>query len=268
MSFEIDGEVKYESNVFNGAVTNSDVKFVGMEPLNASLKLNGQDTTYSLGDTISKEGNYELLLKDERGNERIISFRILKNIQTSFAYTSTDNAYVENVTQYGEIIEYKEPLYLTKDGNYQITIRSGNTTSIFNVTIDTKAPQVTLEGVTNGGKTKGKVVISNVSEEYTLVSQKNGVDFNYTIGDVITEEGSYCFYFTDSVGNVGIVSFEIVHSLNGASIALIVLACLTVLGVIGVVIYIRREKIFKKKKVETKEEIKEEIIDLDEEEKK
>ena len=67
---------------------------------------------------------------------------------------------------------------------------------------------------------------------------------------------------------MGVVSFEIVHSLNGASIALIVLGCLTVLGVIGVVIYIRREKIFKKKKVETKEEIKEEIIDLDEEEKK
>lgn len=266
--FKIDTKVDFTINVLNGAISNSDVILHSNEDVEVEVIYNGALMAYAPEDSIKEEGEYALTVKDSNGNVETMSFRIIKHTQKSFNYTPKDGVTIDKILRSGEPIDSGDTLNLTQDGNYSITIWDGEVYYTFNIVIDTTPPEVTLEGVTNGGQTKGKVKVTAVSEDCTITAKHNGEEFKYAIGESLEELGSYELTFVDSVGNTTTITFDIVYSLNGASIALIVLSCLVVVaGAILLVMY-RFKKIGKKKKTEEKEitqpqEKEEEEIELD-----
>ena len=105
----------------------------------------------------------------------------------------------------------------------------------FTVTVDATAPTLKLDGVENGGSTKGAVVISDVSSDATMRVFLDDVQIEYTAGDELTEVGKYRIVLEDGVGNVSEYSFEILWKMPAAAIVLIVVA---VLGAAGAVVWL------------------------------
>lgn len=115
----------------------------------------------------------------------------------------------------------------------------------FTVEVDKTAPSVKLNGVENGGETKSSVTVSDLSEQADMKVYRDGLEIDYKLGDELTELGKYTIVLTDAVGNVSEYSFEILYSMNGGAIALIVIGILAVLGVIGFVV-MKKRRVFKK----------------------
>ena len=266
--FKIDTKVDYKINVLNGAISNSDVILHSYEDVEIALEHNGALMSYAPEESIQDEGEYTLTIKDSNGNMESMNFRIIKHTQKSFNYTPANGVTIDKILRSGEPMEGGDTLNLTQDGNYSITIWDGEVYYTFNIVIDTTPPQVTLEGVENGGTTKSKVKVTSVSEDCTIIAKRNGEEFKYAIGESLEELGKYEISFIDSVGNTSTVTFEIVYSLNGAAIALIVVSSFVLVsGAILLVVY-RFKKIGKKTKKEEidnepQEEKKEEEIELD-----
>ena len=99
---------------------------------------------------------------------------------------------------------------------------------------------LTIIGVENGGVTKDAVILSDPSEEATVVLTRDDEAVEYTLGDEITEPGVYKANVTDAMGNVTEYAFEIEKGVNGAVVALIVIAVIAVIG--GVVVFILKKK--------------------------
>ena len=100
---------------------------------------------------------------------------------------------------------------------------------------------LTIEGVENGGTTKGKVILGDVSEAAEVQVYRNDETIEYISGMELSEAGIYRIVVTDEVGNVTEYSFEIEKSISGGIIALIVIAVLAVVGV-GVFLLLKKRK--------------------------
>ena len=101
--------------------------------------------------------------------------------------------------------------------------------------MDATAPTLKIEGVENGGSTKGAVIISDVSSDATMKVYLDDLQIEYTAGDELTEVGKYRIVLEDGVGNVSEYSFEILWKIPAAAIVLIVVA---VLGAAGAVVWL------------------------------
>ncbi len=125
-------------------------------------------------------------------------------------FTWKDEAIV-TVTKNGEVIEYKSGKKLTEDGVYTITIANhdGHKT-VYEFTIDTVKPEITLAGATEEAPTNTDVTVTFTENGATATISKNGGDAApYTSGTPVTEDGSYTVVVTDKAGNVSKTSFAI-----------------------------------------------------------
>lgn len=113
-----------------------------------------------------------------------------------------------------------------------------------NVTVDTIAPELVINGVENGGKTKTDVVITEVSEPAEIKVYLNDTEIEYQLGDKLTQAGQYRVKAMDECGNCLEYAFEISKGLNGGIIALIVISCLVVVGGAITVIILKRKNVF------------------------
>ena len=143
-------------------------------------------------------------------------------------------------------------LTLDKSGTYEIAITVNGKDYTFTVTVDATAPAATLTGVENGGSTKGGVTLSDLTEKATVEVYKGSEKIDYTLGSELTEVGQYRIVLTDELGNSTEYTFEILYSVNGGAIALIVIAILVAVGVIVTVVIMRKKGKFGKNTAEKK----------------
>ena len=115
-------------------------------------------------------------------------------------------------------------------------------TYTFTVTVDATAPTLKLEGVENGGKTTGGVVISEPSETAEIKVYRGEEEIEYKLGETISEEGEYRVTITDECGNSAVYTFTIEAGTNWALIILLVVFGLLVAGGL-VFFFIRRKKV-------------------------
>ncbi len=139
-----------------------------------------------------------------------------------------------------EVTLEKGTLTLTATGTYEVSIIANGNEQKFTVNVDATAPTLTITGVENGGITKDAVILSDLSEEATVVLTRDDEVVEYTLGDEITEPGVYKATVTDAMGNVTEYTFDVEKGVNGAVIALIVIAVIAVIG--GVVVFILKKK--------------------------
>ena len=143
-------------------------------------------------------------------------------------------------------------LELFEDGTYEVGVVVNGKTYTFNVTVDATAPTLKLEGVENGGTTKGGVILSELTESATVEVYRDGKKIEYTLGSELTEVGQYRVVVTDEIGNSSEYTFAIEYSMNGGIIALIVIAAIAVVALV-VVLIIRQKKKSEKAEEPTEE---------------
>ena len=248
VSFEIDKFVDFAINVNENGLSNS-VTATANEDVSIVFTKDGEAAEYTLGDAITVPGKYTLALTDKLGNKTEISFEIVQPLVKEFTYNFDNTPGFEKALVNGEEkrLNYGT-LELFEDGTYEVGAVVNGKTYNFVVTVDGTAPTLTLSGVENGGATKGAVVLSDMSETADMKVYKNDVEISYNLGDELTEEGVYKVVLTDDCGNVTEYTFEILHSMNGGAIALIIIGVLLVAGVIVLVVIMRKKGKFGKSK--------------------
>lgn len=245
VTFTIDKFVDYEINVNDKGLSNS-VTVNANETVTATLTKNGEEIEYSFGDAITEQGEYVLTLTDNLGNQSEISFTIVDPLVQGFEHNFDDTQGFEKVTVNGEDkrLNYGT-LELNENGVYEVTVYVNGEQYTFVIEVDHTAPTITLEGVENDGATKGGVVISEMSEEATMKVYRDGVEIEYSLGDELSEIGQYKIVLEDECGNISEYNFEILYSMNGGAIALIVIGVLAVVGTV-VFIILKKRRVFKK----------------------
>lgn len=248
VSFEIDKFVDFAINVNENGLSNS-VTVTANEDVSIVFTKDGEAAEYTLGDAITVPGKYTLGLTDKLGNKTEISFEIVQPLVREFTYNFDNTPGFEKALVNGEEkrLNYGT-LELFEDGTYEVGAVVNGKTYNFVVTVDGTAPTLTLTGVENGGATKDAVVLSDMSETADMKVYKNDVEISYNLGDELTEEGIYKVVLTDDCGNVTEYTFEILHSMNGGAIALIIIGVLLVAGVIVLVVIMRKKGKFGKTK--------------------
>ena len=222
----VDTKVDYSANVHDKGFANS-VKISANESVTATVTKNGEAFKYELGKDITEPATYGVKLVDALGNEVEFSFTIVEPTVGKFEEEIDLIPGFEKVLVNGnETTIEKGTLALTESGVYEVSIIASGKTHKFTVTVDATAPTLTLNGVENGGTTTDAVTLTDVSEEAEVVVTLNGEQIEYTVGDEISDIGSYKVVVTDAYGNSTEYTFEIE---KGANIALIVI--LIILGV-------------------------------------
>lgn len=241
----VDKSVDFETNVGNGMITNDNVNFTNSEKLSVTMMKDNAVIDYTFGQSLTEEGEYKAVLKDSYGNEKTISFRIVKGIKRGIDYALGENVEIISVLKDGNFIETEgNRLNFGEDGVYSVTAKADGKTYTFELALDATAPTVILNGVEDGGVGHGKVTITDMSESGTIEVYKNGERIEYELGEELKDYADYEVRVFDELGNERVYSFTLNYKMPGIFIALIVVACVAAVGV-GVFFILRKKKIIK-----------------------
>lgn len=231
----VDKSVSYEINVHDKGYANT-VTLKANENFTLTMTKNGEPMEYKLGTEITEPAVYTVKMVDSLGNVKELSFTIVDVLYGKFEEEIDEMPGFGKVLVNGEesALE-KGTLTLTASGTYEVTIVANGKEQKFTVTVDATAPTLKIEGVENGGSTKGAVIISDVSSDATMKVYLDDVQIDYTAGDELTEVGKYRIVLEDAAGNVSEYSFEILWKMPAVAIVLIVIAAL---GVVGTVVWL------------------------------
>lgn len=250
--FTIDKSVDFTADIYNNAIVNS-MTFTANENLSVSVTKDGESLAYTFGDTLTEAGKYTVVLTDELGNGKAFDFTVTEPLMQKFFHNFDDISGLEKVSVNGEEtrLNYGD-LTLDKSGVYEIAVTVNGKDYTFTVTVDSTAPTAVLHGVENGGATKGGVSISDLTEDAVVEVYKDNEKIDYKLGDELIEVGKYRVVLTDELGNASEYSFEILYSVNGGAIALIVIGILVLVGGTVTVVIMRKKGKFGKSKTEKK----------------
>lgn len=210
----------------------------GIESCYVKMPNSSYFTAYAAGTQLATEGTYYFYAKDKCGNQTSpVSITLDKTAPTGTLYGSTSTkasgsytnaAYIKYVAtdsnsgiskcyvrKPGTTVynEYASGAQLTAEGVYYFYAvdKSGNSSSVVNITLDRTAPTGTLYG---GTATKSSGSYTNAAYvKYTATDSLSGVAncyvkmpgsssyTAYTSGTQLATEGAYAFYSVDKSGN-------------------------------------------------------------------
>jgi len=186
------------------------------------------------------------VITDAYGNSKTVSFTIVSGAKTSLDYQLGEDVEIVSVTKDGTPISVAgNHLSFTDDGTYVVVIKEGGKEYTFTLILDTTAPEVTLNGVEDGGSVDGSVTITGMSEEGIVQVYKDGELIDYKLGDELKDYGHYKVVVTDSLGNARSYEFTLAFQMNVWAIVLIALGGVAALAV-TVTIVAKRKRLFKK----------------------
>jgi len=149
----------------------------------------------------------------------------------------------------GFVLNYNSGESIVNDGKYTFNFDCGDGYELtYHFVIDTIAPQITIEGVANGGVTTKGVVLANPTEEMQLKVYFNDTEISYSFTETLLEKGNYRILLTDKAGNTTEYKFEIISTWNASGILLVFLGICGITVVVLAVIKIRSGNKFKKSK--------------------
>ena len=226
-NFTIDNEIEFDINIFNGGYSNGGIRVLAKEELTIEMYKDNILIDYAFEQILNDAGFYNFILTDSLGNQTEFNFTILNSPLQRFEQAFDSNIEISGITNIDNNteIEFQDnTVYLVDEGNYAVTFYDENksTTYTFSLEIDTTPPTIELVGVENGGKTSNDVSAKNASENPVYITAtKDGIEFEYELGETITNSGAYQIVVTDRAGNSNIYEFTKVYALNGASIVLL-----------------------------------------------
>lgn len=117
----------------------------------------------------------------------------------------------------GTRILYASGRELTEDGVYTLTFENfDGYESVYTFTIDTLAPEASLQGAENGETVNGDVCVV-FEEEGNAELFRNGTSLGeYLSGSIVSTDGEYRVVVRDCAGNETVVAFGIDKTVNYA----------------------------------------------------
>lgn len=247
ISVVIDKSVDLKATIGNGVISNKDVIISSSEKVNLIVTRNGAEYGYEIGSPLKEEGLYKLTAYDLYGNEKTLSFQIIKSTKTALDYTLGNNVKIKSIMLDGEAVQADgNRLNFTVDGTYVVVCEADGKEYSFELALDTTAPTINLNGISNGGKGNVTVTITDLSEEGTVEVYKDGERIEYNLGDELKEYGSYEVRVRDELGNEQTYKFVLKYQMNGGAIALIVIGILIAVGIVVAIIF-GKKAVYKKK---------------------
>lgn len=240
VNFSIDKVVDYNVNINDKGLANS-VKITGNEEVFISMTKGEAVLDYALGTELTEPGKYNVTIQDLLGNSESFSFIIIEPKQNAFTHNFDDVPGFEMVVMNGaeKRLNYGT-LELFEEGVHEVGVIVNGKTHSFSVEIDATAPTLTLNGVENGGVTKESVTITDISETADVKVYLNGKEISYKHGDILKAAGKYKIVVTDECSNSTEYSFEIEKTISGATIALIAIGGVALVG--GIVFFVLKKK--------------------------
>ncbi len=241
----IDKSVDASANTGNGTITNNSVTISAGEKVSVIVTKDGQAYDYILGQPITEEGKYNVTIYDAYGNQKVISFEIVRGTKSVIDYTLGDNVEITEVKHNGEVIEWdSNHLNFTEDGIYEVTVLVDGKEYSFTLSLDTTAPEITLNGIEDGEAGNVTVTITDMTEVGTIKVYKDGELIEYSLGDELKDYGNYVVEVTDELGNTRSYSFTLEYQMNGWAIALIAIGVMAIAGIV-VLICLKKKRVFK-----------------------
>ena len=240
VAFIIDKKVDYSVNVNDKGLANT-VTITGNEEVFISMTKGEAVLDYALGTELTEPGKYNVTIQDLLGNSESFSFIIIEPKQNAFTHNFDDVPGFEMVVMNGaeKRLNYGT-LELFEEGVHEVGVIVNGKTYSFTVEIDATAPTLTLNGVENGGVTKESVTITDISETADVKVYLNGKEISYKHGDILKAAGKYKVVARDECGNFNEYSFEIEKTIGGATIALIAIGGVALVG--GIVFFVLKKK--------------------------
>ncbi len=261
----IDKSVDLKATTGNGVITNEDVVISADEKVNLIVTKNGKKYGYEIETPITEEGFYQLTAYDLFGNEKTLSFEIVKGTKTKLDYTLGNNVEIKSIHRDGEAVSADgNRLNFMIDGTYTVVCKTEGKEYTFILSLDTTAPTVNLNGIEDGGKGNVTVTITDLSEAGIVAVYKDGKKIDYNLGDELKEYGAYEVRVSDELGNERIYKFTLEYQMNGGAIALIIIGILVTVGIVIAVILGKRA-IYKKRSKKMVEDVDGFYEDADEE---
>jgi len=250
--------------VIDGGYTNTSVRFTWTDEAQATVTFNGETSAYTSGTVLTEDGFYTITFTDTNGYVRLFTFTIKQAAPVVSLSVAPNNGYLtEPVTVTFEanstarlyrderfIGEFENAIVITEDGEYRIVVtdRASNIT-VVTFTLDATPPTAELVGVIDGGTVRGgSVIIRNLSKPATVAVYLNGSRISYTLGEALTELGSYRVVITDNAGNITEYTFDIAYAVNTAGVIIILIVVFGVIGGGIAVFLFRKRGKFKAKK--------------------
>lgn len=241
----IDKSVNAHATTGNGTITNDEVVVVAGEKVSIIVTKDGQPYEYTVGEKITEEGKYNVTIYDAYGNQKTITFEIVRGTKTVIDYTLGDNVEIVEVKHNGEVIEWNSNhLNFTEDGTYELTVLVDGEEYSFRLSLDTTAPEITLNGIEDGEAGNVTVTITDMTEVGTIKVYKDGELIEYSLGDELKDYGNYVIEVSDELGNTRSYSFTLEYQMNGWAIALIIIGLLAIAGIV-VLICLKKKRVFK-----------------------
>lgn len=268
-SFIIDNKIEYEINTFYDGISNGGVRVIAKEELTIEMFKDGEVINYSFEQILNEDGMYHFYLTDELGNQEGFKFRILNTPLNRIENKLHESVEITEIKMNGQAQQLhiqNNTLYLIDEGQYNISIKEKSTNKIysFNLEIDTTPPTIQLVGVVNGEQTKNDVSTKNPSETPIFIQAKNNdLEFEYKIGQVIKNVGTYEIIVMDQAGNYSVYTFTKTYSFNASTLALF--GGMLALVVILIVFLVKTKSTYYKGNAEilTTAEITEEIDNIE-----
>ncbi len=237
MKFTIDRKVDFASNIINRQITTESVVFALSEEGSIEIIKDGQAA--DIAKNYSESGRYVLTATDAVGNALVFTFTILpKNAQS--LNIELDAKQIVSLSKFnGEDVKLdysddtKKNIVLDKTGRYTLTISDIEQNQSYTVylNIDNVAPNVELIW------SKNTVSFSRLNKDgVTAKFTKDGEEIAWSQSSVAKDPGHYVLELSDEFGNVNVIEWDIKYKLNGLSIALIVVGCIAVIGVVVLII--------------------------------
>lgn len=247
-SVVIDKSVDLNVTTGNGVISNEDVIVSSLEKVNLIVTKNGAEYVYEIGTPLTEEGLYRLTAYDLYGNEKTISFQIVKGTKTKLDYTLGTNVEIKSIDHDGEAVSAASGnrLNFTEDGTYTVVCKADGKEYTFTLSLDTTAPTIILNGIEDGGKGNVTVTIIDLSEAGMVEVYKDGQLIEYNLGDELKEYGNYEVKVRDELGNERTYRFALEYQMNGGAIALIIIGILLAVGVVIAIIF-GKKAVYKRK---------------------
>lgn len=256
-----------EKRLVSGEITNESA--VSFAPLNGdsvsyyTVYRNGKEIENYDSKTFTESGKWEIVLFDDAGNKDYFCFYIVTHAYVSFEYNTpsgykitqmtcdTGGGKIDWIDAVDDVGDHSHVLF-DENGKYEVVMTSDITgkTSGFSITIDKSVPEITLDGVQNGGITKTDVKISGYKAGDTVYIYRDGslvkevtATSSSDVSD-ITEKGKYKVVVVGESGATSEVEFERVYTANIATSALIIAAVLVVvIGLFVGLLFRKRSRI-------------------------
>lgn len=235
--FSIDSvvDVRTQPLIKSGQIFTEQVSFSFNERVTTELWFNNEPIEFL--SNLSDAGSYRLRAVDELGNAYEVEWIIIAPIANSYDFEIPKD-YQARLIKDDNVVSISNSVKLSKDGLYTLELAKDDFTYSVEFTVDTVAPTVTIT------QEKNQVTFSKADKDgvvYTLYL--NGEEIKCSPNSTFTERGNYRLIVTDELGNSNSYEWKLDY-INTYGIVVIVIASVTVLGiVIGVLIYRRRQSV-------------------------